>query len=133
MKTSDLAQFNLRTSHLVTIKLPYPPSLNRYYAPYRGRVTITKVGREYRQRVMELLVPHFEHMADYSAELQVWVEVMLPDKRRRDLDNLNKALLDAITHSGVWEDDSLIHDLRLLKIGVQKPGYVRLHIAEITT
>lgn len=130
MKTSD--HFDKSTNHLATIKLPYPPSLNRYYAPFRGRPTITPVGRAYRQRVTEILTPQFEHIDNYATELQVWVEVMLPDRRRRDLDNLNKALLDAITHSGVWEDDSLIHDLRLVKVGVERPGFVRLHIAEIT-
>ena len=28
-----------------------------------------------------------------------------PDNRIRDLDNYNKALFDALTHTGVWEDD----------------------------
>lgn len=38
------------------------------------------------------------------------VEIVLfpPDQRRRDLDNYNKALFDALTHAGVWEDDSQV-------------------------
>ncbi len=28
-----------------------------------------------------------------------------PDNRIRDLDNYNKALFDALTNAGVWEDD----------------------------
>ncbi|WP_159137369.1 RusA family crossover junction endodeoxyribonuclease, partial [Citrobacter braakii] len=31
-----------------------------------------------------------------------------PDARRRDIDNYNKALFDALTHAGIWEDDSQI-------------------------
>lgn len=31
-----------------------------------------------------------------------------PDNRIRDLDNYNKALFDALTHAGVWEDDSQV-------------------------
>jgi Holliday junction resolvase RusA-like endonuclease len=31
-----------------------------------------------------------------------------PNKRRRDLHNYPKAIMDALTHAGVWEDDSLV-------------------------
>ena len=41
------------------------------------------------------------------------LEAWRPDNRRRDLDNLFKAPLDACTHAGVWEDDSNIVDLRI--------------------
>ena len=33
-----------------------------------------------------------------------------------------KALLDSLTHAGVWEDDSLVDDLRLIRGEVRKPG-----------
>jgi crossover junction endodeoxyribonuclease RusA len=38
------------------------------------------------------------------------VEILLfpPDARRRDIDNYNKALFDALTHAGIWEDDSQV-------------------------
>jgi crossover junction endodeoxyribonuclease RusA len=31
-----------------------------------------------------------------------------PDHRRRDLDNIQKPVLDALEHAGVYEDDSQI-------------------------
>jgi crossover junction endodeoxyribonuclease RusA len=31
-----------------------------------------------------------------------------PDRRRRDLDNIQKPVLDALQHAGVYEDDSQI-------------------------
>jgi crossover junction endodeoxyribonuclease RusA len=31
-----------------------------------------------------------------------------PDRRRRDLDNIQKPVLDALEHAGVYEDDSQI-------------------------
>ena len=130
-KTSSL--FEQPANHLVTIKLPYPPSLNKYYRVWQGKMTIGTEGRQYRETVKEILGPAFQDIPAYTANLRVWIEVMFPDRRKRDLDNLNKALLDSITKSQVWQDDSLLKDLRLISIGVEKPGYVRLHISELTT
>jgi crossover junction endodeoxyribonuclease RusA len=44
---------------------------------------------------------------------KILVEVVLfpPDARQRDVDNYNKALLDAITVSHLWEDDKLVDQL----------------------
>jgi Holliday junction resolvase RusA-like endonuclease len=39
--------------------------------------------------------------------------VTRPDRRRRDVDNLLKSLLDGLGHAGVYEDDSQIQDLRI--------------------
>ena len=39
--------------------------------------------------------------------------VTRPDRRRRDVDNLLKSLLDALDHAEVYEDDSQIQDLRI--------------------
>ena len=50
-----------------------------------------------------------------TGDLMIDIEAFMPDKRRRDLDNILKALLDALTHAGVWLDDSQIVDLRIRK------------------
>ena len=57
------------------------------------------------------------------------IEAFMPDRRRRDLDNLLKGLLDSLTHAGVWEDDNQVVDLRIRKaptIG----GMVKVQITE---
>lgn len=48
-----------------------------------------------------------------NKQLKVTITAYRPDNRRRDLDNLLKAVLDALTHAGVYEDDHLICDLRI--------------------
>jgi crossover junction endodeoxyribonuclease RusA len=53
----------------------------------------------------------------------------MPDKRRRDLDNILKALLDGLTHSGVWGDDSQVVDLRIVKAPTLG-GMVKVNISE---
>jgi crossover junction endodeoxyribonuclease RusA len=44
-----------------------------------------------------------------------------PDARRRDIDNYNKALFDALTHAGIWEDDSQVKRM-LVEWGPKVPG-----------
>lgn len=108
-----------------TLELPYPPSINNYYGRSRnGRVFIKKEGKQYRADVIDLL----KNSEPLSDRLRVWVEVYVPDNRRRDVDNIKKALLDALTHAGVYEDDCLIDDLRTVRCGKEKGGRVVVHI-----
>ena len=53
----------------------------------------------------------------------------MPDKRRRDLDNLLKATLDSLTHAGVWSDDSQIDALSIRRFPIG--GMLKVRIEEI--
>ena len=63
--------------------------------------------------------------------LQVQVQAYMPDKRKRDLDNTLKAVFDAMTHAGVWKDDSQIDDLRIVRSGVEAPGRVLVTVRQM--
>ena len=96
----------------VTLTLPWPPSVNKYWRTFQGRMIISAEGRSYRKAVADqvLIQRGAKH---YAGKLCVVIEAFRPDNRRRDLDNLLKAVLDGCTHAGVWEDDSNIVDLRI--------------------
>jgi crossover junction endodeoxyribonuclease RusA len=51
----------------------------------------------------------------FLGALSVEVEVHPPDNRRRDIDNVQKALLDALQHGGAYADDSQIIRLTIEK------------------
>ncbi len=51
-----------------------------------------------------------------------------PDKKRRDLDNLLKSLLDALQHAGLIEDDSNVTDLRIARADHVRDGAVEVTI-----
>ena len=40
---------------MVTLQLPYPPSINHHYSYVRGRPVLSKEARSYRRRVRSLL------------------------------------------------------------------------------
>jgi crossover junction endodeoxyribonuclease RusA len=97
--------------------LPFPPSVNTYWrhlskGPLAGRTLLSEDGRKYRQAVAKAMVLQCAPgIGDRRVKLDI--EARMPDRRRRDLDNVPKALLDALTHAGFWADDSQIDDLRV--------------------
>jgi crossover junction endodeoxyribonuclease RusA len=60
----------------------------------------------------------------------VLVELIMPDNRRRDIDNYQKAALDALAHAGVYQDDCQIDELIVRRLHVEPPGAIDLTITE---
>jgi crossover junction endodeoxyribonuclease RusA len=114
---------------MIELTLPWPPSVNRYWRAFKGRVIISAEGRAYRKAVADqvLIQRDAKH---YGGKMKVEIEAWRPDNRRRDLDNLLKATLDACTHAGVWEDDANILDLRIYW-AQKKGGFLRVQVEKI--
>lgn len=102
----------------VELILPFPPSVNHYWRRVGAKTLISRQGRLYRDHCTELLAG-MESFGD--ARLEVEIMVHPPDRRRRDLDNLTKASLDALVHGGLIDDDSQI-DRLVLERRECKPG-----------
>ena len=93
-------------------------------------VYISAEGKAYRQAVNDLVMEAamVQRYLKQAGPLRVVIEAFPPDKRKRDLDNVLKSLLDSLTHAGVWEDDSQIQDLRIYKATIA--GMVKVRIYE---
>lgn len=100
---------------MIELTLPYPPTVNHYFGYARGRVYLKAKGKEYRQAVVDQIELQLDELKTITEPCKVRIEAWMPDRRTRDLDNICKALLDALTKAGVWEDDSLIDDLRIYR------------------
>jgi crossover junction endodeoxyribonuclease RusA len=97
---------------MIELTLPWPPSVNNYWRTFQGRMIISAAGRTYRKEVADQVLVQ-RGAKHYIKKLHVVIEAWRPDNRKRDLDNLLKAVLDSLTHAGVWADDGLIIDLRI--------------------
>ena len=116
-----------------TIRLPWPPSVNHYWRSVRigraVRVLISKAGRQYRKAVAAAVRERWPGLSvPTSHRLSVRISAVSPDRRSRDLDNLPKALFDALTHAGVWVDDSQIDFYSIERRGFARGGWVDLKI-----
>lgn len=100
---------------MLVLKLPFPPSVNSYWRHVviggRARAILSSKARDYKKAVAARVTPPAPRI---NRPVAAHVTLHPPDKRKRDLDNFQKALFDAITGAGIWEDDSLVHDLRLV-------------------
>jgi Holliday junction resolvase RusA-like endonuclease len=94
-------------------ELPYPPSINHYWRRVGFRTLISREGRRFRERVLAILAAR--RVNPLAGALAVEVDVYPPDNRRRDIDNVQKALLDALQHGGAYADDSQIVQLAIVK------------------
>ena len=115
------------------LSLPWPPSVNVYWRNVGGRVLISREGRAYARVVYGCALE--QSMTTLSVGRKVFVVPVSvdiiaypPNRARRDLDNLPKAILDALTKARVWEDDSLVRDLRIRWGEVRKGGEIKITI-----
>jgi crossover junction endodeoxyribonuclease RusA len=133
--------FAFNWNHMLELELPFPPSVNSYWRaiPSRGkggktigaRNIISESGREYRERVLRQLKPLA--IPTMAGRLSLVIEFREPKpSRRRDLDNFNKALWDALTHAGVWQDDAQIDQYTVCRGEAGGDGSVLITIQEIS-
>ena len=113
---------------MTSYQLPYPPTMNSYWQKWRGKIVLSNAGRQYKQDVIAAVGPQPPRL---TGDLCVMVQVWMPDRKKRDIDNLLKPLLDACTAADVWGDDSQIAALSIAKLGVRKPGATILQVSEM--
>ena len=94
---------------MLMLELPYPPSVNRYYRRVGFRTLISREGRAYRKRVCAIL--RQAGVRPLAGTLAVGIDLYPPDRRKRDVDNAQKSLLDAMQHGGLYHDDSQVKKL----------------------
>lgn len=86
----------------------------------RGRRRVlTPVYREFKSRVIEAV--NNRSLPEGARNVEVAINYIQPDKRRRDVDNIIKPVLDGLTQAGFWIDDSIVVKVTAVK---SPPDYV---------
>ena len=111
------------------ITFQWPPSTNTYWRHARGRTFIGARGLAYRAHVHAVAIDT-KSVAHMRGRLRVEIIAHPPDRRRRDIDNLLKALCDAMQYAGIYVDDSQIDFISVARGDVVRDGAVEVSIVE---
>lgn len=105
--------------------LPYPPTVNHYHQPVRqGRgVRIIKgaKARAYRADAVAAMVASGLDGEAIAGPVKMTITLNPPTLARYDVDGRPKGVLDALTASGFWLDDSQVQSMTVEK-GVKVKG-----------
>ena len=114
-------------SPTIRLELPYPPSVNSYWRANGHRRYISKEGVEFTKAV-DLVVK--QSNAKSFEEKQVAISVMIHprSKRKFDLDNTLKAILDALMKAGMYNDDSQIEYIEIARGEAVDGGKAIVHL-----
>lgn len=112
----------------MTFNLPFPPTTNHMHINagrrrFRGKEYVAFCG------LVQNIVEREKIPAMGAQRLAVAIWLHWPNRRRGDVDNRVKPVLDALQRAGVYDDDSQIDELHVYRADIQKLGYCTVNIA----
>ena len=112
------------------LELPFPPSMNTYWRNFRGRTVLSKNGRQFKTDVQDYIIekniPKFG-----DKKLKITMILRPRDKRKIDIDNRIKAVLDSLQDAGVFDDDFQVDHIEMIRGEQIKGGLIRVLIEEL--
>lgn len=112
----------------ITMTLEFPPSVNHLLHSGSKRRYLSPVARRYYALATASKI---SPQLTLQGRLRLHVTLYPPDRRRRDIDNSLKAIMDFLMHANVYQDDSQIDELIVIRGEVRKPGSVLVRVEEL--
>jgi len=110
---------------MIKLELDYPNSANTHWKLARGRLYLSRAGKEYRDHVLARV--EAANIEPMEGRLFVTVWLTPGTRHKHDIDNRIKPLLDALEKAGVFENDEQI-DMLLVGRGPVEPKQGRCQV-----
>lgn len=95
-------------------RLPMPPSVNACYRAVNGRTILSKGYRAWREKATEAAqAVSYDRAGDRP--VSVFIRLYADSRRRYDIDNRTKPVLDLLELLEVFDDDSQVERLHVRK------------------
>lgn len=111
----------------IRLELPYPPTVNTYWRANGHRRYISPAGVTFTQEV-SLIVKNQKPKTFGDKQVAVSVMIHPRSKRKFDLDNTLKAILDALMKAGMYDDDSQIEYIEIARGEAVDGGKAVVHL-----
>ena len=128
-KTAPVKTYPLRVIAGDKLTLPFPPTLNHMH---RSKGKQHYLSAEYKAFIgMVDLAVQRSGMPKFGAKrLAIAITLHWPNRRKGDLDNRIKATADALQRAGLFEDDSQIDHLTVIRGEIIKGGLCTVTVRE---
>jgi crossover junction endodeoxyribonuclease RusA len=104
--------------------------MNTYWRNFRGRTVLSKAGRQFKIAVQDYIIekniPKFG-----DKKLKITMILRPRDKRKIDIDNRIKAVLDSLQDAGVFDDDFQVDHLEMMRGEPIKFGAIHVVIEAV--
>lgn len=115
------------------LQLPYPPSANNLFInARRGRAKSPRY-REWEGRALDAIRTQLPVIHTIKGAYHLLIRMTAPDRRRRDLDNMTKAISDLLVTARVIADDCNAQVINLHRSAdIIKGGAVEVIVSEVS-
>lgn len=97
----------------IDIQVPFPPSVNTVWRKMGGRMVVSAKAREFYHATNAILVG-FPKLG--KARVAIEISLSSPTKRKYDIDNRAKCVLDCLVKSQTIDDDEQVDVLTIRRL-----------------
>ena len=113
---------------MITLVLPYPPTVNHMYRRARGHLALTPEALAFRHAVR--MIAMVQGVTPITGSVAVFLDVYRP-RRRGDLDNILKATLDSL--NGVaYRDDQQVEQITAVRYDDKRAPRIEVSVVALT-